>query len=179
MGVLKTITDEYFGDSIREEDKIDISGLDVEIVSFKDNNGNFHGHGYKVKRRSVLQSLIKRIIEKRGNECDLNDIDVSEMDDFGDIFYYSHFNGDISGWDVSNVKYMHDMFEGSDFNGDLSKWNVLNVESMVYMFKNSKFDSRNGDISNWKVNKDCKTTGMFNGTSLCYNPPKWKKNSFN
>ena len=38
MGILKTITEEYFGETIREEDEINIDGLDVEIVFFTDNN---------------------------------------------------------------------------------------------------------------------------------------------
>ena len=46
MGILKKLTEEYFGDTVREEDLIDIDGLDVEIVSFTDNNGKKHKRGY-------------------------------------------------------------------------------------------------------------------------------------
>ena len=49
MGVLKELTKEYFGEIIRKEDEINIDGLDVEIVSFTDNNGNIHRRGYKPK----------------------------------------------------------------------------------------------------------------------------------
>ena len=49
MGILKNLTEEYFGNIIREEDEINIDGLDVEIVSFTDNNGKKHRRGYKPK----------------------------------------------------------------------------------------------------------------------------------
>ena len=165
MGVLKTLTDEYFGDSIREEDKIPIGDLDVEIVSFKDNNGKFHKHGYRVKEGNpdemakTLSILIERIIEKRGPECSLNDIDVSNQKkmiykdekyvSYG-VFCTSPFNGDISGWDVSSVENMQGMFGGAkSFNQSLDKWDVSNVKDMSFMFIYAK--SFNQDISGWNV----------------------------
>ena len=177
MGVLKTITDEYFGDSIREEDKIDISGLDVEIVSFKDNNGVEHKHGYRVKddvpddMAKTLSILIERIIEIRGPECSLNDIDVSNQkkmcykDEDGfivGVFITSPFNGDISGWNVSNVENMGKMFFGAtSFNQDISKWDVSNVENMRSMFAGAY--SFNGDISGWNVSNVKYMSHMFDG----------------
>ena len=162
MGVLKTLTDEYFGDSIRKEDKIPIGDLDVEIVSFTDNNGIEHRHGYRVKDNGdhnemakTLSILIERIIEKRGLECSLNDIDVSNMTQlyykykFVTIFNSDvnrNFNGDISGWNVSNVKDMQNLFTITIFNGDLSKWDVQNVENMENMFRSSDFTGENGII---------------------------------
>ena len=53
MGILKNLTEEYFGNTTREEDKINIDGLDVDIVSFTDNNGKKHRRGYKPKYSSV------------------------------------------------------------------------------------------------------------------------------
>ena len=64
MGILKTITEEYFGNTIREEDEINIDGLDVEIVSFTDNNGKKHGTGYKPKDRDTLKELLERLYKK-------------------------------------------------------------------------------------------------------------------
>ena len=62
MGILKTLTKEYFGEIEREEDLIDIVGLDVEIVSFTDNNGKKHRRGYKPKDRDTLKELLERMI---------------------------------------------------------------------------------------------------------------------
>ena len=86
MGILKTITEEYFGNIIREEDEINIDGLDVEIVSFTDNNGKKHGRGYKPKDRDTLKELLERMIKVRGDEGDFNDIDTSDITSMESLF---------------------------------------------------------------------------------------------
>ena len=175
MGVLKTLTDEYFGDSIRKEDEIDISGLDVEIVSFTDNNGKFHKHGYRVKdgdsneMAKTLKTLIERAIEFRGPECSLNDIDVSNQkkmcyeedeDEIYGVFENSPFNGDISGWNVSNVEDMYGMFyKAKSFNQPLNKWNVSNVKDMRGMFSYAK--SFNQPLDKWDVSNVKDMCSMF------------------
>lgn len=50
-----------------------------------------------------LKELVEKLINERGNDADLNDIDVSGVKDMGGMFGFSEFNGDISKWDVSNV----------------------------------------------------------------------------
>ena len=42
MGILKDLTKEYFGEKVRKEDEINIEGLEVDIVTFTDNNGKKH-----------------------------------------------------------------------------------------------------------------------------------------
>ena len=192
MGVLKILTDEYFGDNIREEDKIDISDLDVEIVSFTDMNGVKHKHGYKVKDGNpdemvkTLKILIKRIIEKRGTECSLNDIDVSNMEqmcyeneesEIIGVFDSSPFNGDISGWNVSMVEDMRDMFRGAtSFNKPLDKWDVSNVRNMSGMFHSAT--SFNQPLDNWNVSSVENMSGMFyNAKSFNQPLDKWEVSS--
>ena len=161
MGVLKKLTTEYFGETERKEDAVVMSG--VIRVDFTDRNGVRHKNGYRVENGSwgTLKELIWKLVDKRGVECDLNDVDVSRVRDMSSMFFKSDFNGDISGWDVSNVKDMRYMFYESPFtgeNGDISGWDVSGVRSMRYMFCRSKF---NGDISGWKMNPKCDTEGMF------------------
>ena len=81
-----------------------------------------------VRDKAELLRLIDQRIKKQGPNCDLNDIDVSKIDDMSGLFYRSEFDGDISKWNVSRVRSMRDMFTGSRFNGDISKWDVSNVE---------------------------------------------------
>ena len=122
--------------------------------------------------KKELEEIIKRRIREQGPNCDLNDIDVSEIKDMSALFYNSEFNGDISKWDVSNVTNMDSMFEGSEFNGDISKWNVSRVKDMHSMFYNSSFE---GDISKWNVSRVKDMSYMFVGSPLEGNEPGWYK----
>ena len=105
-------------------------------------------YNYHPKTKDELKDIIDKRIESEGNECNLNDIDTSNIIDMSWLFEASNFNGDISKWNVSNVKRMDNMFANSNFNGDISNWDVSNVTSMYGMFYKSEF---NGDISNWDV----------------------------
>ena len=125
----------------------------VERLHINKDTGNHRNHHYNYhpKTRIELKQIVDTLIDKRGNEANLNDIDTSEITDMTALFYYSSFNGDISNWDVRNVENMNHMFDTSKFtgkNGDISNWDVSKVKSMVYMFYGSSF---NGDISNWDV----------------------------
>ena len=106
----------------------------LHISNYKKQEYNYHP-----ETRDELKDVINKLIKERGNDADLNDIDISQITDMYTIFCNcnSNFNGDISKWDVSNVEDMASMFYNSDFNGDISKWDVSNVEDMTGMFKNS------------------------------------------
>jgi len=88
-----------------------------------------------------LKDLIDKLIQERGNNADLNDIDTSEITDMEKLFYASKFNGDISEWDVSNVTNMYKMFTRSKFNGDLSKWNTAKLKKNFAMFRFCPLDT--------------------------------------
>jgi surface protein len=111
----------------------------------------------KVQNKTI-KSTIESLIEKYGNEVDLNHLDVQNVTNMLSMFEYSKFNGDISNWDVKNVTDMRGMFNRSKFNGDISNWNVKNVTDMKGMFNRSKF---NGDISNWNVQNVTDMRWMF------------------
>ena len=146
-----------------------------ERLRINKDTGNHH-YNYHPKTRDELLELINKLINERGNDADLNDIDTSEITDMSYMFTYSKFNGDISNWDVNNVKNMQEMFYNSKFsgkNGDISKWDVSNVNNMKYMFCYSEF---NVDISNWDVSNVKDMSFMFTNTPLEKNPPKWYKN---
>ena len=138
----------------------------------KDTGNHYHNYNYQPKTCKELTELVKKLVNERGNDADLNDIDTSKITDMNYIFYNSKFNGDISEWDVSNVKDMHGMFSKSYFNGDISNWDVSNVEDMHYMFYRSSF---NGDISTWDVSNVKDMNHMFLESPLEKNPPKWYK----
>ena len=199
MGILKKLTEEYFGDTVREEDLIDIDGLDVEIVSFTDNNGKFHKKGYKPKDKYTLKELLERMIEVRGDEGDFNDIDTSNIESMESLFLFNEtFNGDITGWNVSSVISMDGMFycaksfnqpignwefpnvtdmssmfyDATSFNQDVSKWKFPNVENMEFMF--SYVESFNQPIGDWEFPNVKYMGNMFyNATSFNQDLSKW------
>jgi len=133
------------------------------------------GYNYYPKDKDELQKLLKQLLDERGNNADLNDIDTSEITDMSDLFeYLDPHNIDISKWDVSNVTTMEWIFYNcKNFNSNLSNWDVSNVTNMKYMFyKCMKFNS---DLSKWNVSNVEDMTNMFSASPLQKNPPKWYK----
>ena len=124
------------------------------------------------KSRGELVDIIKYQTKINGNECSLNHIDVSNIENMAYVFNNANkkFNGDISQWDVSKVKDMSAMFMETYFNGDISDWNVSNVEEMSWMFQDSKF---NGDISDWDVSNVRAMTEMFERSDFNQPIGKW------
>ena len=89
----------------------------------------------------------------------LNNWDVSTIEDMSGAFGSTAFNGDVSQWNVSNVTNMSGLFFGTPFNGDISQWDVSNVTDMSAMFRGAS--SFNGDIGKWNVGKVENMAGMF------------------
>ena len=102
-----------------------------------------------------LRSLIEQLLNERGKNADLNDIDVSKVTEFYQP-YTSIFDGldphniDISQWNVSRVRDMTGLFYNcKNFNCDLSQWKVNNVELMQSMFEGCEKFKGEG-LENWK-----------------------------
>ena len=129
-------------------------------------------YNYKPTSKDELKNVITNLMCKRGDNANLNDIDVSEITDMSELFKYEAFNGDISRWNVSKVTDMTAMFYNSAFNGDLSSWDISDVQHMSWMFAYSDFD--NTSLNNWVVVCDA-TMEMFAKTPLEINSPKWYK----
>ena len=135
--------------------------------------------------RKELEDAIAKEIDKNGNECSLNHIDVSKIEDLSYLFAgykteyghnFSDFNGDISKWDTSGAKDLCGMFSKSVFNGDISKWDVGSAENVYDMFYKSKF---NGNIDDWEFPENTENILKMFGKSLLNkknnNLPVWYK----
>ena len=110
----------------------------------------------KVSSREQLIDIIQERIDKYGNDCDLNDLDISLVTHLNYLFYlFPEFNGNISNWNTSNVLDFSFMFYKCKFNQDISNWKFNKAIYMNNMFEDSKF---NQDISNWKFSKKLATT---------------------
>ena len=127
--------------------------LDIKPIS-KSRLGEFLKCTEFPKTKDELRETIEERMKKYGNNCNLNDIDVSEITDMSWLFSInlglSRFSGNISRWNTSNVKNMSHMFYwAKDFNCDISKWDVSNVYNMESMFEHA--ESFNQDLSNWNT----------------------------
>ena len=133
------------------------------MIKIGNNLSEWSAYSCQPKTKKELEQIIEDRISKEGPNCNLNDIDVSQITDMSYLFYGSKFDGDISRWDVSNVINMTGMFDRSKFNQDISNWDVSKVKKMDFMFCFSKF---NQDISQWKIDKDCNTDDIFEDCSI-------------
>jgi surface protein len=165
VGAGKALTAELKkNDLFDEKDKFDLERLELY---------NKIKNKLKPNNNKELRLIIWHNIIEHGYNCDLNDIDVSNVTDMSWLFLWDvlhRFNGDISKWDVSNVTDMSSMFYDTSFNGDISKWDVSNVKDMSFMFGESKF---NNDISSWDVSKVENMSNMFIDSTFNKNISNW------
>lgn len=121
------------------------------------------------ENKKELSELLEKLINERGGDADLNDIDVSKIDYMSDLFKPfgdKIYNINISDWDVSNVKNMDEMFRDCvNFDCDLSKWDVRKVEDMYGMFLNCKNFEGNG-LRYWELDNCRSTKSMFMNCEL-------------
>ena len=75
-----------------------------EALKIGKNLSKFSTYSCNPKDDEELKAIIKARIAEEGPDCNLNDIDVSGIDEMYNVFAGSNFNGDISKWDVSNVE---------------------------------------------------------------------------
>ena len=117
---------------------------------------------YFPQSKKELKNIINKLLDERGLDANLNDIDTSRITDLSYLFanIKNIQNIDISEWNVSNVRDMGGMFSDCiEFNCDLSSWNVSQCKYMTTMFKNCK--KFNSDLSKWDVSKVSDMFGMF------------------
>ena len=102
-------------------------------------------------RKDTFSSLDQVIYKTRSsNKYDLENLDVSQIDDLSSVFDSSLYNGDLSKWDVSNCQNFKSMFSFSEFNNDsLKDWNISNAKTLRFMFYGAKFDNV---LSNYNFN---------------------------
>ena len=96
---------------------------------------------------------------------DLNSWDVSNVQQFGLLFYSQHqngsFNGNISNWNMSSCTRTDNMFyKQINFNQDVSAWSFSNSwTNASYMFYNNS--SFNQNLGSWNVSGVLTMDGMF------------------
>ena len=92
-----------------------------ESLKIGNNLSEWSSYSCQPKTKKELKEIVKDRIRKQGTKCDLNDIDVSLIEDMSMLFEESEFNGDISKWNVSKAEDMSGMFYESKFNSNVIK----------------------------------------------------------
>ena len=162
---IRLLIEGFFDDNIFKPNDIN---QDIENV------GNSILYTYYPKDRNDLKILIEQLLNERGKDADLNDIDTSEITDMSNLFSYLEvYNIDISNWDVSNVTNMSNMFYGCyNFNGNLSNWDVRKVTDMYSMFYHC--NEFNCNLNKWNVGNVTDMSWMFcNCTQFNSKLSKW------
>ena len=109
-----------------------------------------------------LRKLLEKLLQERGPDADLNNIDTSKVTEFCDgtgnnstgLFEnLDPRNIDISEWNTSKVTTMEFAFiRCKRFNCDLSSWDLSSVKNMNSMFNGcEKFEGKG--LKNWKTGK--------------------------
>ena len=142
----------------------------VEKLKINKDSNNKSEYHYHPEKLSELIKLLIKLVNKRGSDADLNDVDVSRITDMSDLFHrVNHLSKykiqfiDISKWDVSNVEDFESMFERcSNFTSDLLRWDFSSAKNVKFMFLNcSKFNS---EVGKWKFNPELTNMlRMFDG----------------
>ena len=80
------------------------------MIKIGKNLSEWSSYSCQPKTKKELKDIIEDRVYNYGSNCDLNDIDVSLIEDMSYLFSRSNFNGDISKWNTSKVKNMELMF---------------------------------------------------------------------
>jgi len=89
----------------------------------------------------------------------LGNWDVSSAVTLRAMLALTPFNQDVSAWDVSNVVDFSILFFDTNFNQDVSAWDVSSGENFEFMFMLSDFAQ---DVSAWDVSSALSLRSMFN-----------------
>ena len=80
------------------------------MIKIGKNISEWSAYSCQPKTRDELNEIIKDRIFKEGPNCDLNDIDVSLIEDMSCLFHRMKFTGNISEWNVSKATRMEYKF---------------------------------------------------------------------
>jgi surface protein len=124
---------------------------------------------YKPNNHDELVELINKLYDKDTKYIDARSIDVSNIDNFDEIFddYKEVYTIDLSGWDVSNGLSFDSMFHNCD-----NLENIIGIEDFTFKQSDSLkwsyffFSCRSLkelDLSSWYKYKPTFVSGMFWG----------------
>lgn len=117
-----------------------------------------------------LRAIVYAEMERKGFDCDLNHLDISQLTSLDGVFAHLLFTGDISRWDVAHITSFNNTFLGTPFNGDISQWNMGSAQSMIGTFERSAFK---GDLSQWSTANVVTMAKMFRLSQFSGDLSQW------
>ena len=131
---------------------------------------NIKLYKYHPKDSNELRKILLKLMPERGENANLNDIDVSNITDFcwtykgqkESVFYkLDPHNIDVSEWQLYSATSLSHLFDNCEnFCADLSNWDVSNVTNMESMFLWCKNFTGKG-LENWDVSNVINMKDMF------------------
>ena len=158
--------------------------INEKLVLNKDNVKDYV-FNYHPKHLIELRELIENLLEERGKDADLNDIDVSKItklspfpDKGGWIGLFEGLdphNIDISKWDVSNCEGFGAMFyKCENFNCDLSNWDMSNAKYINSMFMDC-LNFKGEGLNKWNLKPNVEMNQTFRNCDENIIPNWYKK----
>jgi surface protein len=95
---------------------------------------------------------------------DLDGWDVSNVTNFGGIFYGTSFNYPLPNWDTGNGTSFNQMFLGTPFNQDVDMWDMSSATSLFSMFSNCT--AFNQDLNSWDTSNVTSIWAVFYGCTV-------------
>jgi len=130
---------------------------------------------YHPETKEELFELLKKLLKERGPNANLNDIDVSNIDDMSCLFssiemnssdmlkVFSNYSSNILPVGNYSNQFNGNFLKTKDdyliHNIDISKWDVSNVKNMYGMFATCRYF--NSDLSKWHVDNVVNMSNMF------------------
>ena len=96
---------------------------------------------------------------------DIDAWDVSNVTDFGGMFYGTAFNYPLPNWDTgSGTSFNQMFFDCSAFNQDIDMWDMSSALSLYAMFYNCT--AFNQDLNSWNTSSVTSMSSVFTGCTV-------------
>jgi surface protein len=95
---------------------------------------------------------------------DVDAWDVSNVTDFGGVFYGTAFNYPLLNWDTGSGNSFNQMFFGTPFNQDIDMWDMSSAASLYSMFYNCT--AFNQDLNSWNTSSVTNISYIFTGCTV-------------
>ena len=153
LGNIDTSAIDDMSELFEESDRTNFDGIEKWDVS-------------NVKNMTYMFSGCKKFNQP------LDKWDTSNVGGMSYMFNNAHnFNQPLDKWNVSKVSEFSQMFAyATSFNQNISSWDMSSATDISYMFAGAGNFEQN--LDKWAVKAD-EMKGVFNGSGLESNPPKW------